>query len=144
MINDEFLCLVEKYHGDDDSIEKIRIYILNHIFSIPNIVDYITFFLEKATKLNDKLGMALANGMYFWPLHATDIYKAHEYSSKALSIYKSLNNYQNKCGYLSVLNNEFIFYNYSGNMEKSYLIMKEAMSLALGKIDIRYYLNGSF
>ena len=139
MINDEFLCLVEKYHGDDDSIEKIRIYILNHIFSIPNIVDYITFFLEKATKLNDKLGMALANGMYFWPLHATDIYKAHEYSSKALSIYKSLNNYQNKCGYLSVLNNEFIFYNYSGNMEKSYLIMKEAMSLALGKIDIRYY-----
>lgn len=139
MINDDFLCLVEKYHGDDDSIEKIRLYVLNHIFSISNIMDYITLFLEKATKLDDKLGMALANGMYFWPLHGTDIYKAHMYSAKALSIYKSIDNYQSKCGYLSVLNNEFIFYNYNGNMENSYEIMMEAMGLALENVDLRYY-----
>ena len=40
-MDNDFLALIEEYKNDRNTIEKIRIYVLNHIYSTPNINEYI-------------------------------------------------------------------------------------------------------
>lgn len=135
----EFLTLIEEYKDDISTIEKIRIYVLNHIYSNPDISDYIKLFLDTATAIKDDVGCALANGMFFWVYHGTDLRIAHEYNHKALEIYHAIPDYNKKIGYLSILNNEFIADNYTGKLYDSYMVMKEAMELTSHKQNINYY-----
>ncbi len=135
----EFLTLIEEYKNDRSTIEKIRIYVLNHIYSISNISEYIKLFLDTATILKDEVGCALANGMFFWVYHGTNLKLAHEYNHKALELYHKIPDYSKKIGYLSILNNEFIVDNYTGKLYDSYMIMKEAMELTSNKQNINYY-----
>lgn len=138
-MNADFITLINKYKHDKAKIEEIRIYILNNVYKINDITKYIDLFYNKALEINDDVGIALSYGMYFWIYHSVDIKKAHDYNKKSLELYKKIENYQNKCGYLSILNNEFIYDNYTGKMNDACDIMNEAMSLALEKTDIKYY-----
>lgn len=135
----EFLNLIEEYKKDKNVIEKIRIYVLNHIYSLDNITDYINLFLKTAESISDDVGCALANGMFFWAYHGVDLNFAHKYNHKALEIYHKIPNCEKQIGYLSILNNEFIVDNYTGKLYDSYMIMKEAMELTSHKQNINYY-----
>lgn len=135
----EFLNLIEEYKKDKNVIEKIRIYVLNHLYSIENITDYLDLFLKTAESISDDVGCGLANGMYFWAYHGVDLKLAHKYNHKALEIYHKIPNYEKQIGYLSILNNEFIIDNYTGKLYDSYMIMSEAMQLTKNKENINYY-----
>mgnify|MGYP002515572828 FL=1 len=138
-MDNDFLALIEEYKNDRNTIEKIRIYVLNHIYSTPNINEYIKLFLDTATLLKDNVGCALANGMFFWVYHGTNLKLAHEYNYKALKLYHTIPDYSKKIGYLSILNNEFIVNNYTGRLYDSYIVMKEAMALTSNRQNINYY-----
>lgn len=138
-MDNDFLALIEEYKIDRSAVEKIRIYVLNHIYSTPNIDEYIKLFLDTATLLKDNVGCALANGMFFWVYHGANLKLAHEYNYKALKLYHTIPDYSKKIGYLSILNNEFIVNNYTGRLYDSYMVMKEAMELTSNKQNINYY-----
>lgn len=139
MMNEEFLNLIEQYKTNKDLIDKIRIYILNHIYTTDNITDYITLFSDTAKLIGDDVGYAMSRGMFFWAYHGRDIELAHEYNQESLALYHKINDYSNKIGYLSILNNEFIYNNYTGTLHESYKIMCEAMQIAEENKNINYY-----
>ncbi|UKI50108.1 MAG: hypothetical protein L6U99_01175 [Clostridium sp.] len=64
-------------------MKKIRIYVLNHLYSIENITDYLDLFLKTAESISDDVGCGLANGMYFWAYHGVDLKLAHKYNHKS-------------------------------------------------------------
>lgn len=135
----EFLNLIEQYKTNKDLIDKIRIYILNHIYTTDNITDYITLFSDTAKLIGDDVGYALSRGMFFWVYHGHDIELAHKYNQESLALYHKINDYSNKIGYLSILNNEFIYNNYTGTLHESYKIMCSAMQIAEENKNINYY-----
>lgn len=135
----EFLNLIEEYKTNFDLIDKIRIYILNHLYTLNDITDYISLFGNTAMKIGDKVGYALSKGMMFWAYHGSDIELAHKYNKESLELYHQIDDYTNKIGYLSILNNEFIYNNYSGILHESYRIMSEAMRIAEDNQNINYY-----
>ena len=139
MMNGEFLNLIEQYKTNKDLIDKIRIYILNHIYTTDNITDYITLFSDTAKLIGDDVGYALSRGMFFWVYHGHDIELAHKYNQESLALYHKINDYSNKIGYLSILNNEFIYNNYTGTLHESYKIMCSAMQIAEENKNINYY-----
>lgn len=139
MMNEEFLNLIEQYKTNKDLIDKIRIYILNHIYTTDNIIDYITLFSDTAKLIGDDVGYALSKGMLFWVYHGHDIELAHKYNQESLALYHKINDYSNAIGYLSILNNEFIYNNYTGTLHESYKIMCEAMQIAWENKNINYY-----
>lgn len=138
-MNGEFLNLIEQYKTNKDLIDKIRIYILNHIYTTDNITDYITLFSDTAKLIGDDVGYALSRGMFFWVYHGHDIELAHKYNQESLALYHKINDYSNKIGYLSILNNEFIYNNYTGTLHESYKIMCSAMQIAEENKNINYY-----
>lgn len=138
-MNGEFLNLIEQYKTNKDLIDKIRIYILNHIYTTDNITDYITLFSDTAKLIGDDVGYALSRGMFFWVYHGHDIELAHKYNQESLALYHKINDYSNKIGYLSILNNEFIYNNYTGTIHESYKIMCSAMQIAEENKNINYY-----
>ena len=135
----EFLDLIEEYKSNKDLIDKLRFYILNHIYTAEDITDYIDLFSKAALEADDKVGYALSKGMYFWAYYEHDIELAHKYNLESLKLYHQIEGYSNKIGYLSILNNEFIYNNYSGILHKSYKIMSEAMQIAEENKNINYY-----
>ena len=139
MMSGEFLNLIEQYKTNKDLIDKIRIYILNHIYTTDNITDYITLFSDTAKLIGDDVGYALSRGMFFWVYHGHDIELAHKYNQESLALYHKINDYSNKIGYLSILNNEFIYNNYTGTLHESYKIMCSAMQIAEENKNINYY-----
>lgn len=126
-MNEEFLNIIEQYKTNKDLIDKIRIYILNHLYTNDDITQYITLFGDTAKLIGDDVGYALSRGMLFWVYHGSDIELAHKYNRESLALYHKINDYSNKIGYLSILNNEFIYNNYTGTLHESYKIMCEAM-----------------
>lgn len=138
-MNGEFLNLIEQYKTNKDLIDKIRIYILNHIYTTDNITDYITLFSDTAKLIGDDVGYAMSRGMFFWVYHGHDIELAHKYNQESLALYHKINDYSNKIGYLSILNNEFIYNNYTGTLHESYKIMCSAMQIAEENKNINYY-----
>lgn len=135
----EFLNLIEEYKTNFDLIDKIRIYILNHLYTLDDIADYISLFGNTAKQIEDKVGYALSRGMLFWKYHGNDIELAHKYNKESLELYHQIDDYANKTGYLSILNNEFIYNNYSGILHESYRIMSEAMRIAEDNQNINFY-----
>lgn len=135
----EFLNLIEEYKTNFDLIDKIRIYILNHLYTLDDIADYISLFGDTAKQIGDKVGYALSRGMLFWKYHGNDIELAHKYNKESLELYHQIDDYANKTGYLSILNNEFIYNNYSGILHESYRIMSEAMRIAEDNQNINFY-----
>lgn len=135
----EFLNLIEEYKTNFDLIDKIRIYLLNHLYTLDDIADYISLFGDTANQIGDKVGYALSRGMLFWKYHGNDIELAHKYNKESLELYHQIDDYANKTGYLSILNNEFIYNNYSGILHESYRIMSEAMRIAEDNQNINFY-----
>lgn len=138
-MNEEFLNIIEQYKTNKDLIDKIRIYILNHLYTNDDITQYITLFGDTAKLIGDDVGYALSRGMLFWVYHGSDIELAHKYNRESLALYHKINDYSNKIGYLSILNNEFIYNNYTGTLHESYKIMCEAMQIAEENKNINYY-----
>lgn len=138
-MNEGFLNIIEQYKVNKDLIDKIRIYILNHLYMTDDITQYVTLFSDTAKLIGDDVGYALSRGMLFWVYHGRDIELAHKYNQESLALYHKINDYSNKIGYLSILNNEFIYNNYTGTLHESYKIMCEAMQIAEENKNINYY-----
>lgn len=138
-MNEEFLNIIEQYKVNKDLIDKIRIYILNHLYMTDDITQYVTLFSDTAKLIGDDVGYALSRGMLFWVYHGRDIELAHKYNQESLALYHKINDYSNKIGYLSILNNEFIYNNYTGTLHESYKVMCEAMQIAEENKNINYY-----
>lgn len=64
-MNEEFLNIIEQYKTNKDLIDKIRIYILNHLYTNDDITQYITLFGDTAKLIGDDVGYALSRGMLF-------------------------------------------------------------------------------
>lgn len=47
-MNGEFLNIIEQYKTNKDLIDKIRIYILNHLYMTDDITQYVTLFSDIA------------------------------------------------------------------------------------------------
>lgn len=138
-MNQDYLDLIDSYKSDQTLNNSIRIYILNHLYSESDIVSYIDLFNKTASEVKDEVGIALANAMYFWVYHGSNIELAHDYNKKALDLYRKISDYQNKTGYLSALNNEIIYNNYCGILHKSYELVNEGMTIAELNKSINYY-----
>lgn len=52
-MNEEFLNIIEQYKTNKDLIDKIRIYILNHLYTNDDITQYITLFGDTAKLIGD-------------------------------------------------------------------------------------------
>ena len=76
-MNEEFLNIIEQYKTNKDLIDKIRIYILNHLYMTDDITQYVTLFGDTAKLIGDDVGYALSRGMLFWVYHGSDIELAH-------------------------------------------------------------------
>jgi len=139
----EFLDLIDSYRNDHNLNDSIRIYILNHLYTKADIVLYIDYFANVAKEIDDKVGYALSQAMYFWIYLGKDIEKAHEYNELALKLYKEIGDYENKNGYLTTLNNEIIYNNYLGILHKTYELLNEGMRIAEQNKKINYYFNFS-
>lgn len=138
-MNREYFDLIDNYKKDITLNNSIRIYILNHLYVENDIISYIELFEKTANEIHDDVGIALANAMYFWVYHSNNIELAHDYNKKALDLYRKINDYQNKTGYLSALNNEIIYNNYCGIFHKSYELVNEGMTIAELNKSINYY-----
>lgn len=139
----EFLDLIDSYRNDNNLNDSIRIYILSHLYIETDIILYIDYFSKTANEIDDKVGYALSKAMYFWVYHSNDMELAHKYNEEALKLYHQIDNYENKNGYLSVLNNEIIYNNYLGILHKSYELLNEGMRIAEQINNINYYFNFS-
>ncbi len=139
-MEETFLDLIDEYKSNFEINDKIRLYILNNIYTTDNIIDYIDLFSKTAFEINDEVGYAFSKAMYFWVYHGSDIDLAHKYNLEAKELFKKIDNYQYKPGYLSVLNNELIYNNYRGNFLNSYNTMSEGMKIAEETQNINYYL----
>ncbi len=139
MVLNEFECLIEDYKNNFSLVDKIKNYVLNHIYTLENILEYIDLFSKTANKINDPVGCALSRGMYFWVYHGSNIELAHKYNKEALDMYHNIENYRYKPGYLSILNNELIYNNYKANLYQSYMIMSEGMDIAEETKNINYF-----
>lgn len=138
-MNSDYLELIEDYKNDHNLNDSIRIYVLSHLYSELDIISYIELFEKTSKEIGDEVGYALSQAMYFWVYHGSDMKLAHEYNQKALELYHNIEDYQNKTGYLSVLNNEIIYNNYFGILHKSYSLVNEGMSIAEVNKNINYY-----
>lgn len=63
-MNGEFLNIIEQYKTNKDLIDKIRIYILNHLYMTDDITQYVTLFSDTAKLIGDDVGYALSRGGY--------------------------------------------------------------------------------
>ena len=126
MINQDFLKLIENYKNNHQDVDLVRKYLLSNVYLLDNLNEYIAYFEDAALSINDSLGVAIAKMAYFWDLYMTDLELAHKYNEEALAIYKSMNNYEDLPGYLSVLNNELIYDNYTCRLASGYKILCEA------------------
>lgn len=113
MINQSFIQLIENYKKNNKDVDLVRKYLLSNVYELDNLNEYIAYFEKNASSINDSLGIAIAKMAYFWDLYMTDLELAHKYNQEALEIYKSMPNYEDLPGYLSVLNNELIYDNYT-------------------------------
>lgn len=52
-MNEEFLNIIEQYKVNKDLIDKIRIYILNHLYMTDDITQYVTLFSDTAKLIGD-------------------------------------------------------------------------------------------
>lgn len=139
MVHNDFECLNNEYKVNTSLVDKIKNYILNHIYTVENILEYIDLFSKVSNEINDYVGYALSRGMYFWYYHGSDIELAHKYNSEAIELYHNIENYKYKPGYLSILNNELIYNNYKANLYSSYQIMSEGMDIAEETKNINYF-----
>lgn len=139
-MDDIFVKLIEDYKHDINTNDKIRLYILNNVYTMNNLTEYVDLFSKTALEIGDEVGYAFSFGMYFWLYHGSDIELAHKYNQKALSLFKKIKNYKYQKGYLSVLNNELIYSNYKGKLLESYNIMYEGMTIAEETQNINYFL----
>lgn len=64
-MNEKFLNIIEQYKTNKDLIDKIRIYILNHLYMTDDITQYVTLFSDTAKLIGDDVGYALSRGMLF-------------------------------------------------------------------------------
>lgn len=64
-MNEEFLNIIEQYKTNKNLIDKIKIYILNHLYTTDDITQYITLFGDTAKLIGDDVGYALSRGMLF-------------------------------------------------------------------------------
>lgn len=135
----EFLDLIKDYQSNNNLNDSIRIYILNHLFSEKDILSYMDLFAKTSKECEDKVGYALSQAMYFWYYHGNDIERAHDYNKISLDLYHQIDDYQNKVGYLTVLNNEIIYNNYAGSLHKSYSLISEGMTISELNKNINYY-----
>ncbi len=139
-MDDIFVKLIEDYKHDLNLNEKIRLYILNNVYTMDNLTEYVDLFSKTALEIGDEVGYAFSFGMYFWLYHGSDIELAHKYNQKALNLFKKIKDYKYHKGYLSVLNNELIYLNYKGSLLESYNIMYEGMTIAEETQNINYFL----
>lgn len=148
MINQDFLKLIENYKNNHQDVDLVRKYLLSNVYLLDNLNEYIAYFEDAALSINDSLGVAIAKMAYFWDLYMTDLELAHKYNEEALAIYKSMNNYEDLPGYLSVLNNELIYDNYTCRLASGYKILCEARPICKKQNNINYYtsfsLNGVY
>lgn len=82
-MNEEFLNIIEQYKTNKDLIDKIRIYILNHLYTTDDITQYVTLFGDTAKLIGDDVGYALSRGMLFLVYHGSDIELAHKYNQES-------------------------------------------------------------
>lgn len=139
MVRSDYESLINEYRVNTSLVDKIKNYILNHIYTEDNILEYIDLFSNVSKEINDSVGYALSRGMYFWRYHGSDIELAHKYNSEAIELYHKIENYKYKPGYLSILNNELIYNNYKANLYSSYQIMSEGMDIAEETKNINYF-----
>ena len=139
-MDDSFVTLIEEYKLNFETNEKIRLYILNNLYTKDNLIEYVDLFSKTALEIKDEIGYAFSHAMYFWLYHGKNIELAHKYNLEALSLYKKIKDYKYQKGYLSVLNNELIYYNYKGNLLNSYNVMSEGMTIAEETQNISYFL----
>ena len=129
MLDKEYLKIIEYYKANPKDIDAVRIYLFSRVYDIENIVEYIDYFKDCSISLNDIAGEAMAMMMYFWAYYKTDFELAHDYNTKALKLYHSLNDYTLISGYFDVLANEIIYNNYKGELYNCYKLLLESIAL---------------
>lgn len=143
MINQSFIQLIENYKKNNKDVDLVRKYLLSNVYELDNLNEYIAYFEKNASSINDSLGIAIAKMAYFWDLYMTDLELAHKYNQEALEIYKSMPNYEDLPGYLSVLNNELIYDNYTCRLSDGHKILCEARPICKKQNNINYYTSFS-
>lgn len=148
MLNQDFLHIIDNYKKNPSSVDSVRKYLLSVVYEFDDFIDYVDYFLASATEINDNLGIAIAHMTYFWNFYMTNLELAHEHNAKALNLFKEMDNYEELPGYLSALNNELIYDNYTCKLADGYKILSLARPLCQKQNNINYYtsfsLNGVY
>lgn len=146
MLDMDFLKLIDEYKSkptEKKNLDSIRKFTLKNLYYYENIEEYVNYFQDVTEKLNDSIGYALSLVMKFWIHYGTDLEYGMSFNKQALEIYHSFDDYQHKVGYLSALNNLFIYNNYKGNLLENYKILNQAREICNDLSDPTYYISFS-
>lgn len=141
-MNTQFKNLVEKFSlspSNEHILEEIRLQGLSLIGKDEEFPSYVSYFRKKAKQANSVQGEALSYVMEVWYTLPQDIDKSLEINDKAFNLFKTLDNYEYRVGYLSIINNYFIIYNFLGQIDKSYALLEANIELAKKSNQVSYF-----
>lgn len=147
-LQETFQFYLHEFKTDESVNVKIKNLILDNIQYDKEIFEILHTFLCIAQEKNYAYSIALAHAMYFWMYYSYDLETAVTYNEKARTLFEALPGYEHQEGILTVMNNAVIAHIMSGNYERAYMEISQAMIWAKKQKQMSYYSaflnNGSY
>lgn len=138
MSNDNFEKILNEYRQNGKNLEKIRVFLISNLED-ENYLTYIEQLLFISIQKEDKIAEAFFHAAKFFKLYTSNLSEAKKENDLALNIYYSLNNYESAFGFLSTLNNAYLYNIMEDNYDKAFDIVKQGFILSKKNTNTNYY-----